>query len=106
LFAASFGIFAHDELSLTKSGTFMAYAAHELNVLVDFADKSKPAPICWLVTPRELSQGMSNSELKIRAESLRAWQKENSSWELIARTFADALEVKAAKLSRAGTLHS
>jgi len=106
LFAASFGIFAHDELSLTKSGTFMAYAAHELNVLADFADKSKPAPICWLVAPRELQQEDLNSEWKSRAESLRAWQKENSSWELIARTFADALDLEAAKLSRAGTLHS
>jgi len=106
LLAASFGIFAHDELSLTKSGTFMAYAAHELNVLADFADKSKPAPVCWLVTPRELSQGMSNSELKSRAESLRVWQRENSSWKLIGRTFAEALGLNAAKLSRAGMLHS
>jgi glycosyltransferase involved in cell wall biosynthesis len=106
LFAASFGIFAHGELSLTKSGTFMAYAAHELNVLADFADKSKPAPICWLVAPWELRQEGSNSEWKSRAKSLRAWQKENSSWELIARTFADALELNAAKLSHAGTLHS
>ena len=97
LFAASFGIFAHDELSLTKSGTFMAYAAHELNVLADFADKSKPAPICWLVAPSELRQEGSNSDWKSRAESLRAWQRENSSWELIARTFADALELNAAK---------
>jgi glycosyltransferase involved in cell wall biosynthesis len=106
LLAASFGIFAHDELSLTKSSSFMAYAAHELNVIADFADKSKTAPICWLVTPQELRQGMLNSELKSRAESLRAWQKENSSWELIVRTFAEALEVNAPKLSRAGTLHS
>ena len=97
LFAASFGIFAHDELSLTKSGTFMAYAAHELNVLADFADKSKPAPICWLVAPSELRQEGSNSDWKSLAESLRAWQRENSSWELIARTFADALELNAAK---------
>ena len=97
LFAASFGIFAHDELSLTKSGTFMAYAAHELNVLADFADKSKPAPICWLVAPSEQRQEGSNSDWKSRAESLRAWQRENSSWELIARTFADALELNAAK---------
>ena len=97
LFAASFGIFAQDELSLTKSGTFMAYAAHELNVLADFADKSKLAPICWLVAPWELRQEGSNSDWKSRAESLRAWQRENSSWELIARTFADALDLNAAK---------
>jgi len=97
LFAASFGIFAHDELSVTKSGTFMAYAAHGLNVLADFADKSKPGPICWLVAPLELQQEGSNSEWKIRGESLRAWQKENSSWERIARTFADALELNAVK---------
>ena len=106
LLTASFGIFAHDELSLTKSGSFMAYAAHDLNVIADFADKSKPAPICWLVTPQELRQGISDSELKSHADSLRGWQKENSSWELIARALADALELNAAQLSRARTLHS
>jgi hypothetical protein len=91
LLSASFGIFAHDELSLTKSGTFMAYAAHELNVLADFADQSKPPPICWLVTPSELLTGISEPELKRRAEELFAWQRRVCSWKLISEKFAQAL---------------
>lgn len=105
LLGASCGLFAQDELSLTKSGTFMAFAAHELNVIADFAVKEKPAPICWLVSSRELVAGMSNAELKGRAENLRTWQDENSSWDLIARKFAEALESNANKPSRHGALH-
>ena len=88
LLSASFGIFAHDELSLTKSGTFMAYAAHELNVLADFADQAKSEPVCWLVAPAELLTGISESELKRRAEQLFAWQQQISSWRLISEKFA------------------
>lgn len=104
LLSASFGIFAQNELSLTKSGTFMACAAHELNVLADFAGNSKPPPACWVVAPGELHEGISAVELKQRAESLRAWQEQNCSWDLIARTFADALQLSATKSSPAETL--
>jgi glycosyltransferase involved in cell wall biosynthesis len=92
LLTATFGIFAQDQLSLSKSGTFMAYAAHELNVLADFADVSMPEPICWLVAPRELLGGVSEAELKTRAERLAAWQQQNSSWESIARAFVRSLD--------------
>lgn len=105
LLRASFGVFVQNELSLTKSGTFMAFAAHEPNVIADFASTTKPPPICWLVSPRELLAEISNSELKGRAENLRSWQNENSSWDLIARTFAEALESNAANPSRLGALH-
>jgi hypothetical protein len=104
LLRAAFGIFAQDELSLTKSGTFMAFAAHELNVIAQFADKSKPAPTCWVIAPQELLTGISNAELKARAENLRAWQYESSSWDLIAGTFAEALESNALKPSRSGAI--
>lgn len=104
LLTASFGIFAQDELSLTKSGTFVACAAHELNVIAEFAGESKPAPACWLVAPRELHERISPAQLKQRAESLRLWQEQNCSWELIAQTFADALELNAPKPSPAKAL--
>lgn len=105
LLHASFGIFAQDELSLAKSGTFMAFAAHKLNVIADFAGQTKAPPACWLVSPQELLAGISNTELKNRAESLRSWQTENSSWDLIARTFAEALESNANRPARIGELH-
>lgn len=102
LLTASFGIFAQDQLSLSKSGTFMAYAAHELNVLADFADVSMPEPICWLVSPRELLGGVSESELKTRAERLAAWQQQNSSWASIAKAFARALDLDSTTAANAG----
>jgi glycosyltransferase involved in cell wall biosynthesis len=93
LLAASFGIFGQDELSYSKSGTFMAYAAHELNVLAEFADWSKPEPFCWLVLPKELLDGISDTELQNRAKELRDWQHRTSSWELIGAQFSEALQL-------------
>jgi hypothetical protein len=93
LSSVAFGIFGQDELSLGKSGTFMAYAAHQLNVLAEIADSSKPAPVCWLVAPDELLDGISQDELDIRAERLRLWQKETCSWQRIARELGSALEL-------------
>jgi hypothetical protein len=95
LATASFGIFGQDELSYPKSTTFMAYAAHELNILADFASAARPAPICWLVAPADLLKGISPAELKERAQHLRNWQEQTSSWELISRRFSEALELNA-----------
>ena len=88
---ASFAISAQDELSLMKSGTFMAYAAHELNIVSPAADAFAAEPICWLTSPAELVNGISPNELKSRAENLRAWQERTSSWPIIAGRFAEAL---------------
>jgi len=89
LLSASFGIFGQSELSYTKSGTFMAYAAHELNIIAEPASKNEPA--CWVIAPAELIAGISETELRIRAEKLRHWQQQTSSWETIAAKLADAL---------------
>lgn len=102
LSSATFGIFGQSELSCTKSGSFMAYAAHQLYVLADFADPSKPPPICWTVAPAELLSGLSNEELHRRAECLRLWQKQNCSWNVIAATLGRALGIEAGQGSRSG----
>lgn len=102
LLTSALGIFAQDELSVTKSGTFMAYAAHELNVLADFAEASKPEPICWLVAPRELLAGISESELRGRAQHLLTWQGQVSSWNRITKAFVEALDPNATRPSPAG----
>jgi hypothetical protein len=93
LLAASFGISGLDELSYSKSGTFMACAAHGLNIVAACADRSKEEPLCWLTAPNELLQGVSEAELKLRGEHLRAWQKRTSSWQIIAAKFAAALQL-------------
>jgi hypothetical protein len=93
LLTATFGISGQDELSYSKSGTFMAYAAHGLNIVAACADQSKEEPLCWLIAPRELIQGVSEPELKLRGERLCAWQKRTSSWQIIAAKFADVLQL-------------
>lgn len=93
LFCASFGISAQDDVSLTKSGTFMAYAAHGLNVLSPHGAASKPEPLCWLTTPGELCDGVEASELARRAERLQEWQERTAAWPHIAEQFARALHL-------------
>ena len=91
---ATFGISAQDELSVTKSGTFMAYAAHGLNILSPFAGASRPEPLCWATHPAELLQGISDEQLHSRAEKLRNWQKATCSWAGITEQFARALQLE------------
>jgi hypothetical protein len=100
LSTASFGIFGQNELSCGKSGSFMAYAMHGLKVLAEFASPAKAAPVCYLVAPHELLGGISSDEIDRRANSLQTWQKQNSSWDLIAGKLADALKIDA---PRSGT---
>jgi hypothetical protein len=96
LSSATFGIFGQSELSCTKSGSFMAYAAHRLSVLADFAEPSKSPPVCWLVSSAELLSGIDQTELDRRAECLQMWHEQNCSWEVIAGKLASALGVEAA----------
>ena len=93
LLTAAFGISAQDELSYSKSGTFMAYAAHGLNILAECADPTKEEPLSLLTSPHELLQGISHTELEVRAERLRAWQQQTSSWDLIAAKLAEVLQL-------------
>ncbi|MDQ2919395.1 MAG: glycosyltransferase [Verrucomicrobiota bacterium] len=90
---AEFALSAQDELSLTKSGTFMACAAHGLNIISPAADSLGAEPVCWLTSPAELINGISPNELNSRAENLRAWQERTSSWPMIAERFAEALRL-------------
>lgn len=93
LSSVSFGIFGQSELSCTKSGSFMAYAAHRLNVIVTFADSSKSPPVCWLTGVEELLAGMDEAELDRRSECLRMWQEEKCSWKVIAGRLGRALAI-------------
>jgi hypothetical protein len=91
---ASFALSGQDELSLSKSGTFMACAAHGLNIISSMADSLGAEPLCWLTSPGELTDGVSRGELRSRAENLRAWQEHTASWPIIAERFAEALQFK------------
>ena len=93
LAASAFGISAQDELSVTKSGTFMAYAVHRLNILSPHAGTHQAVPLCWATHPDELARGLSHDELQTRARSLRDWQERTCSWSAIADRFAHALQL-------------
>ena len=69
LSTCEFAISAQDELSITKSGTFMAFAAHGLNILSCYADASKPEPLSLLISPEELMKGITHGGIAI------AWRK-------------------------------
>lgn len=93
LLAGEFGLSAQDDLSITKSGTFMAYASHGLNVISPYAGASKPEPLSWLTSPDELLEGVTPEELESRREKLRDWQERTAAWPDIARQIARALEL-------------
>jgi hypothetical protein len=93
LFATcEFAISSQDELSITKSGTFMAYAAHGLNIISCYSDTSKPGPLSLLISPGELMKGVPRTELESRAEKLRQWQEETADWSKIANQVKRVLE--------------
>lgn len=91
LATAEFGIAAQDPLSYTKSGTFMAYAAHGLNILSKHAEPSATEPTCLLTSPAELSVGLADVELHRRGQKLQAWYEGSASWPQIAQEFARAV---------------
>ena len=93
LSTCEFAISAQDELSITKSGTFMAFAAHGLNILSCYADASKPEPLSLMTSPEELMKGVTHVELQLRGERLRQWQERTSAWPHIANQIRRALDV-------------
>jgi hypothetical protein len=93
LASASFAVSAQDDLSVTKSGTFIAYAAHGLNIISPYAGGSAAEPLCWATHPAELLGEIEDAELRARAESLRGWHDRTCSWPHIAEQFARALRL-------------
>jgi hypothetical protein len=93
LLACEFAISEQDQRNITKSGTFMAYAAHSLNIISVCADASKPEPLSLLISPEELINGVTRAELKLRGEKLRQWQERTSAWPHIANQVAQSLDL-------------
>ena len=94
LSTAEFAIWAQGELSVTKSGTFMACAAHGLNIISCYAEAAKPEPLSLLIPPDELLKGITKAELQSRAARIREWQERTSAWPQIASEIARALEIR------------
>jgi glycosyltransferase involved in cell wall biosynthesis len=93
LSACEYALSAQDEPSITKSSVFMAYAAHGLNIVSQYADSSKSEPLSLLISPDELTKGVSPTELECRGETLRQWQERIAAWPHIASQVARVLGV-------------
>lgn len=89
---AEFGIAAQDPLSYTKSGTFMAYAAHGLNILSNYADPTAAEPMSLQISPAELRRNLDAAEMTTRARKLRTWYERTASWPQIAQKISAVFE--------------
>jgi hypothetical protein len=69
----------------SKSGAFMACAAHGCAVVVK--EKEKEVPLCYAIAEKEVGN-ISAAEIEIRSTALQGWYEENASWVLIARRLA------------------
>jgi glycosyltransferase involved in cell wall biosynthesis len=103
LSSAAFAVSAQDESSVTKSGTFIAYAAHGLNIISPHAAATASAPLCWATHPADLIGGIAEAELRARAENLRVWHDQTCSWARIAEQFARALRLEVGHPTTAAT---
>lgn len=69
----------------SKSGVFMACAAHGCAVVMK--DKESEPPLCYTVAEDEVGN-ISSGEIENRSSLLKEWSEENVSWPLMAKRLA------------------
>ena len=74
----------------SKSGAFMACAAHRCLPVVAGADHG-PVPLSFAITPEEL-ETISADDIDRRASALAQWYEENAAWPVIASRMAALLQ--------------
>lgn len=96
LFKAEFGLSGQDWLSVEKSTTFMAYAAHGLNILSPHAGKDSRTPFAWITSADELLTDDVQMEQKLRDRSLalREWYESTASWSAITARMSASFKVR------------
>lgn len=88
LAATEFCLSAQNNLTWSKSGTFMAYAAHGCAVVTD--QRYEAAPLEFAVPAASLEQA-TDAEIHERASKLREWYVGNATWEITAQRIADVI---------------
>jgi hypothetical protein len=86
-------LLAHSRFALTnvtaatwsKSGAFMACAAHGCAVVIK--EKESEAPLCYTITQNEIGS-ISAAEIDARLAALKKWYEENATWSVTARRLA------------------
>ncbi|HEY0368642.1 MAG TPA: hypothetical protein VGC85_03505 [Chthoniobacterales bacterium] len=82
---AEFGLTNANETTWSKSGSFMALAAH--GCLPVIAGARVTAPLVHAVAANEL-EAISDAEVETRRRELRRWYRENADWQVIAPRIA------------------
>jgi len=70
----------------SKSGAFMACAAHGCAVVIK--EPAGEVPLCYAISAKEVGE-ISAEEITGRAASLQNWYRENADWAVTARRLAD-----------------
>lgn len=86
LSCVQFALTTVDELTWSKSGTLMAFLAHECSIVSK--NRSNLEPLVWNVAPEEI-EGISLHELRSRTDAARRWYDTNVAWEVLARKISD-----------------
>lgn len=91
---AEFAVSCQTWSSVTKSTTFMAYAAYGTNIVSPFAGKDSRVPFNWLTSVDEIADGGEEIEKAAlqRSARLKAWYEANASWPMIAEKFRKVLD--------------
>jgi hypothetical protein len=87
--AARFALMDVTAETWSKSGAFMACAAHGCAPVVAGAGAA-PKPLSYAISPNELGK-ISAEEVEARATALAQWYHENADWPVIATAMAALL---------------
>lgn len=91
LLGTEFCLSMSNEFTWSKSGAFMAYAAHQSAVVV--AEASSIEPLRFAIPAREV-QTITPAIAAERAQRLRAWYVRNADWDLTATRIAELIGPK------------
>lgn len=78
---AEFCLSSSNELTWSKSGTFMAYAVHGCAVVVPVSSTSEP--LGFTIASADVT-AIATQAAEAKGEQLRQWYQQNAEWELIA----------------------
>ncbi len=85
LLHARFALTNVSQSTWSKSGAFMACAAHGCAVVV--RKKTNEVPLCYAIAAKDVG-GISAADLASRTTALQKWYEENANWTVTARRLA------------------
>ncbi|MDB6147017.1 MAG: hypothetical protein JWO45_681 [Spartobacteria bacterium] len=87
---ARFGLTNATVENWSKSGVFMAYAAHRCAVIAQV--DSNIEPLCFCIRPQEVST-IAEAEVNERARLLGEWYSRHADWHITARKISDLVSM-------------